>query len=211
MQIRTLIVDDEPLARRRVKRLLADDPDFTLVGECAGGAEALAALLDQPPELLLLDVQMPELNGFEVLRRAGRERLPFVVFITAHDEYALAAFEVHAIDYLLKPVDRERFQEALRRAKAQIEVRRGQSPPLNDRLVTMLEKLADRPAYVRQIAVRSRGRVVLVPVADIDWIEASGKQVRLHANGQEYQLSERMYLLETTLDPARFVQDAGIG
>jgi two-component system LytT family response regulator len=181
--IRALIVDDEPLARRRVRALLAGEPDIEIAGEHGDGVSALAALERGGCDLLFLDVQMPELDGFELLARLDLSRLPEIIFVTAHDEHALRAFEVHALDYLLKPFRRDRFAEAVRRARARLGER--------------------RPT---RLAVRDGACVTMVAVADVDWLEAEGNYVALHAGGAEHLLRETLAALEARLDPARFVR-----
>lgn len=212
--IRTLIVDDEPAARQGIRHLLARDPEIEVVGECADGMSAARAILDDPPDLLFLDVQMPGQDGFALLREVGVGRVPAVVFVTAYDQYALRAFDVHAVDYLLKPFDDERFREALTRAKRQ--VRHGELAGLRERLLALLEAspaATARPAvpvpadgWLKRLAIRSGGRVTILSVKDIDWIEAEGDYVKIHVGNQWHLLRETMKHLETQLDPARFVR-----
>jgi two-component system LytT family response regulator len=213
--IRVLVVDDEPAAREGLCQLLAGDPEVTLVGECANGREALDALRRDPADVLFLDVQMPGLDGFGVLRELGADRAPVVVFVTAYDQYALHAFDVHALDYLLKPFSDERFQESLERAKAH--VRRGRLGELGRRLAALVAEL-DRPAspaatgepatgtYLDRLVIKSGGRVTLLRVTDIDWIDAEGDYVRIHVGRQWHLLRETMKNLEAQLDPRRFVR-----
>jgi two-component system LytT family response regulator len=202
--IRTLIVDDEPLARRRLRTLLDADPEVTVVGESGDGERALADVRTLRPDLMFLDVQMPILDGFGVLEALAEGPLPAVIFVTAHDRYALKAFEVHALDYLLKPFDRDRFAAALQRAKAQ--VRRGQSPAVDQQLRELLQAVQDRRQVAERLAVKSGGRVYLVRVEDIDWIEAASNYVRLHVGKEEHLLRDTLAGLESRLDPARFVR-----
>lgn len=202
--IRTVIVDDERLARNRLRRLLSLDPDIDVVAECATGAEAVALLCTQLPELLFLDVQMPELDGFGVLEKLNRESLPVVVFVTAYDSYALRAFEVHAFDYLLKPFDRKRFTEVIRRAKTQVTlVRSGQ---VNQRLLELLEGLEQRRSDPARIAIRTGGHVILVKTHAIDWVEAADNYVCLHCGGETHVVRETMNSFERRLDPNRFLR-----
>lgn len=202
---RALIVDDEPLARERIRTLLEDDAEIEIVGESKDGREALAAIRSAAPELLFLDVQMPELNGFEVLETlAFEERLPVVIFVTAYDQYALHAFDVHALDYLLKPFDRERFQKALKRAKAQIEYER--KGEFNSRLLSLLADLKPEQKHLERLVIKSAGRVFFLRADEIDWIESAGNYVRLHVGREAHLLRETMNTLEAKLNPAKFLR-----
>jgi len=204
--IRTLIVDDEPAAREGIRQLLSDDPDILVAGECADGLEATAAIRATAPDLVFLDVQMPELDGFGVLREVGVESSPAFVFVTAYDQYALRAFEVHAIDYLLKPFTDERFRESLQRAKQQ--VRQGELVGLSRKLAALLDSYGAgaRPQYLERLVVKSGGKVTLLRVADIEWIDSEGDYVRIHVGKTWHLLRETMKNLETQLDPQRFVR-----
>lgn len=204
MKTRTLIVDDEPLARERLRRLLETEPDIELIGECANGREAVAAIEEKSPDLVFLDVQMPELNGFEVLDQLRGERRPMVVFVTAYDQFALKAFEVHAVDYLLKPFDRERFQVALRRALGH--GRRGPAAELDQRLSALLRDLKPQPKAVERLAIKSGGRVVFVRVEDIDWVEAADNYVELHVGEVSHLHRETMSDLERILPSEKFMR-----
>lgn len=209
--IRTLIVDDEPLGREGVRVLLEQDPDVEVVGECANGREAVHAIEDLEPDLLFLDVQMPEMDGFEVLTRVEAARLPVVIFVTAYDQHALRAFEVHALDYLLKPFKDDRFRTALKRAKAQIQQQKVSE--VSQRLVALLEQTTgnapsptppDTSSYLTRLVVKTGGRVFFINVEEIDWIEAADYYVRLHVGGKSHLLRETMTHLEQQLDPRRF-------
>lgn len=213
--IRTLIVDDEPAARAGIRQLLSTDPEIVVAGEYADGVEAVAAIREAAPDLVFLDVQMPELDGFGVLREVGVESPPAFVFVTAYDQYALRAFEVHAIDYLLKPFTDERFRESLQRAKQQ--VRQGQLVGLSRSLAALLDSYeaggtAPRrapgpdPGYLERLVVKSGGKVTLLRVADIEWIDAEGDYVRIHVGKAWHLLRETMKNLESQLDPERFVR-----
>jgi two-component system LytT family response regulator len=204
VRIRTLIVDDEPLARQRLRALLGGDPDIDLVGECGDGRQALDEVRRLTPDLLFLDVQMPALDGFGVLEGLAGGALPAVIFVTAHDRYALKAFEVNAVDYLLKPFDRARFSAALQRAKAQ--VRRARAGALDERLLDLLETVQNRRPGPERLIVKSGGRVYFVRVQDIDWIEAAGNYVRLHVGKEDHLLRESLSGLEGKLDAGRFVR-----
>src|SRR5919108_1982787 len=176
MTIRTLLVDDEAVARRRIRRLLSNEPDVTVVTECADGASALNAIAACRPDLVFLDVQMPELDGFEVVNALPEADLPAILFVTAYDSYALRAFDVHAIDYLLKPFTRERFRTALARARERLASR-----DRNIGLVALAASLRERRRYLSRVPVRSAGRILLLDLATVDWLEAADNYVRLHA------------------------------
>jgi two-component system LytT family response regulator len=203
--VRVLVVDDEPLARSGVAELAARDPELAVVGECGDGAAALAAIRSLRPDLVLLDVQMPELDGFELLRRLEPGERPAVVFITAYDQFAVRAFEVHAIDYLVKPFDDVRFAEAITRAKSAVRAARGGQ--LTDRLTGLLEQLAGGSpgeGWLTRFVVKTAGRSVLVRVEDVDWIEAADYCVKLHVQQKVHVMRESLQALETRLDPLRF-------
>ena len=205
--IRTLIVDDEPAARDGMRHLLAADPEIVLAGECSNGREAAAAIRDTAPDLVFLDVQMPGLDGFGVLREVGVERAPAVVFVTAFDQYALRAFDVHALDYLLKPFTDDRFRQSLERAKQL--VRQGRLGDLSRKLAALLdhdEPAPARPRYLDRLVVKSGGKVTLLPVGEIEWIDAEGDYVRIHVGKTWHLLRETMKNLEDQLDSARFVR-----
>jgi two-component system LytT family response regulator len=202
-RFKVLIVDDERLSRQRLRRLLALEPECEIVGECENGNEALGALARERPDILFLDVQMPELDGFDVVRAIENSR-PLIIFISAFDEYALKAFEVHAFDYLLKPFDRRRFRESLNRAKNQLT--RDRSEPQDDKLRALFEQFATSRRTPDRIAVRTSGRVVFVKIDDVDWIEASDNYVCLHCGKDTHVLRETMGQIESRLDPARFLR-----
>jgi two-component system, LytTR family, response regulator len=207
-RIRTLIVDDEPMARASLRVLLGADPEIELAGECGSGADAVTAIAEQGPELVFLDVQMPRMSGFDVLAAVGDARRFVVVFVTAYDSYALDAFEVAALDYVLKPFDDRRFHRALERAKAQI--RHARLDHLATELVHAVsgapgDKLATGDRIDRLI-IRDGGSTLVVPFADIDWIEAADYYVQLHAGAKSYLHREPMRDLEARLDPRRFVR-----
>lgn len=204
MKIRTLIVDDEPLARERIRTLLEGEADIEVVAECANGLEALAMIQSARPELLFLDVQMPELDGFEVLQHLAHAPIPALIFVTAYDQYALRAFEVHALDYLLKPFDRERFEMALHRARQQLQ--HATTGDLNQRLRLLLEELQRERQYLDRFVVKSGGRVFFLKVDEIDWIEAAANYVRLQVGRESHLLRETIKALEAKLDPAKFLR-----
>jgi two-component system LytT family response regulator len=205
--IRALIVDDEPLARERVRSLLEKEVDVTIVGECANGREAIEAIERDAPDLVFLDVQMPELDGFGVLENLDEtRRLPFVIFVTAYDEYAVRAFDVHALDYVLKPFDRERFRDALERARREIARAAGNGGGLDKKLLALLAELQDRKRRLERIVIRSGGRVSFLRTDEVDWIEAAGNYVELHVGKDSHLLRETMNKLESRLDPKRFLR-----
>ena len=201
MKLRALIVDDEAVARKRVRRLLSAEESITVVAECADGATAVEAIASEQPDLVFLDIQMPELDGFEVIRRLDAGKLPAIVFVTAHDRYALRAFDVHAIDYLLKPFTRERFRIALNRARDQIQ-KRG----VDAGLASLAEALRTQPRYLTRVSVRTAGKIVLIDLATVDWFEAADNYVRVHCGSREYLLRETLSSLEKQLDPERFAR-----
>lgn len=208
-KIKTLIVDDEALAREGLRLMAASDAEIQIVGECANGKDAVAALREHGPDLLLLDVQMPEMNGFEVLRHADVRPLPVVIFVTAYDRYAIRAFEAQALDYLLKPVSDERFSQSLTRAKAQIAQGRAQEE--NRRLTALLADLQHRENNTtapppERMVVKSGGQVFFIQLADIDWIEAADYYVMLHVNRQSILLRETLAGLTARLDSQQFVR-----
>jgi two-component system LytT family response regulator len=198
--VRTVLVDDEAVARRRMRRLLASEQDVAIVDECGNGAEAVTVIRREAPDLVLLDVQMPELNGFEVIERLG-DHLPCVIFVTAFDRYAMRAFDVHAIDYLLKPFPASRFQLALARARERIRMRQTDAG-----LVSLIASLKQRSSYLSRVSVKVGGRIVLVDLRTVDWIEAADNYLRLHCGSREYVLRETMAALERQLDPDCFVR-----
>ena len=203
-RIRALIADDEPLARERLRALLTRHPDVEVVGECANGAEAIEAIGELQPDLVLLDVEMPLLDGFGVLEALEPNALPAVVFVSAHDQYAVRAFESHAIDYILKPFDETRVDRALHRVRGQLT--RGQGArQIDPGLLSLLEEIRDRRRSDR-LVVKAGGRVVFLRTEDIDWVEASGNYVRLHVGTEAHLLRESMKNMERRLDPATFVR-----
>jgi two-component system LytT family response regulator len=202
--VRVLIVDDEPLARRRLTKLLRDDAEVEVIGECANGREAIAAIETKQPDLLFLDVQMPEIDGFAVLGAIDEDKMPLVIFVTAFDKYALRAFEVHAIDYLLKPFDRARFTKAFEQAKRRLQSERGEL--VTARTLALLEELKAQSKYLERLIIKSGGRVFFIKSDDIDWIEAEGKYVRLHVGKDSHLLREAISSLESRLDPKKFLR-----
>lgn len=202
--IRALIVDDEPLARDGVRMRLEVQPDVCIVGECRNGREAVAAILRDAPDLVYLDVRMPRMDGFAVIEAVGAERMPHVIFVTAYDEYALHAFEVNALDYLLKPVDGGRFVAALDRARDRIRTR--SLPMLTAQLQQAIETLRGERSYLDWLFVKSAGRIVSVDVDSVDWVEAADNYVRIHVGRVSHLLPSSMSRLEARLDPRRFLR-----
>jgi len=204
--IKALIVDDEVLARSRIREILKKDPEIQLVGECANGQEALDAILEQAPHLLFLDVQMPQMDGFALLEALPPERLPTVIFVTAFDQYALRAFEVYALDYLLKPFEVERFHRTLQHAKTQIRQVRGSV--LNQGLLDLLAELKEKPKakLPERLVIKSGGRVSFLKIAEIDWIESEGNYVRLHVGKETHLLRETLNQMEERLDSDQFLR-----
>ncbi len=206
MNIRTLIVDDEAHARARIRHALKDEPDFALVGECANGREALEAIRREPPDLVFLDIQMPRVTGFDVcaqLRESGVP-VPFIIFCTAYDQYALKAFAVHAIDYLLKPFDRERFKQALEQVRARL--RRAQPAPTEQRLAELLADLRAGTKQNDRLVFKQDGKVVFVRTETIDWLEADGNYVRIHCGNESHYVRETLASLEAQLPAEKFMR-----
>jgi two-component system LytT family response regulator len=197
--IRVLIVDDEPLARTAIRNLFRGRVEFELVGEAEGGDEAVSAIRSLSPDLVFLDVQMPEVDGFSVLEALGPEGSPEIIFVTAYDQYAVRAFDVHAVDYLLKPFDRERFETALDRAQHRL--REGSPSNLGQFRALLRDARQD---HLGRLIVRTAGSVRFLPIGEIDWIEAQGNYVNVHSGGRSYLLREAIVSLEAKLDPLQF-------
>jgi len=203
--IKALIVDDEPVARRRIRRLLVAHPDFSVSGECASGAEAIQRLTNDGLDVVFLDVQMPDIDGFEVVRAVGA-RLPAVVFVTAFDQYAIAAFEVHALDYLLKPFSRERFERSLDRIRADLGRRHGKvAAGRLDVLDVLIRELSDR-RYLTRFVVKDAGKVTLIDAVRVDWIEAADNYAIVHTGRATHVVRETLARLTADLDPRQFVR-----
>lgn len=204
MKLRVLIVDDEALARARVKKMLTTEADVEVIGECADGPEAIAFIQKHRPDLAFLDVQMPEVSGFDVLRAVSPELWPVVIFVTAHDQHALEAFEVHALDYLLKPFKEARFHDALQRARKYLATKSGEM--LNQNLQTLLTTLPPENNYPSRLSVKSGERTSFVKVDEVDYIEAAANYVILHVGAQNHILRETLTNLETRLSPKQFLR-----
>jgi two-component system LytT family response regulator len=200
--IKALVADDEPLARERILSLLQGESGIEVLGECRDGHEAIAAIRQLSPDLVFLDVQMPGADGFEVLSAVGPERMPMVIFVTAYDQHALKAFEVRALDYLLKPFDRERFHSAVQRARTSLEQQ--ETGDLGRRLLALVKDLRPATPKTDRIVVKSAGRLFFLRADEIDWIEAAGNYARLHVGTDSHLLRETMNSLEARLDPERF-------
>lgn len=204
MKIRTVIVDDEPLARKFLVQMLNDDPDTEIVAECASGYEALPAIKKHRPDVLFLDIQMPEMDGFSVLQAIDQRHLPLIVFVTAYDQYAMRAFEVHALDYLLKPFDDQKFERTMQRVKAQIRGR--QTDKIDAQMLSFLKELNGRSSFLERISIKAADRILLLKVNDIDWIESDDNYVQIHAGKSNHQLRETITNLERQLNPAKFLR-----
>ena len=202
MKIRTVVADDQPIARQRILSLLADENDVEVVAEAASGPEVVAAVRRLSPDLVFLDMQMPELDGLGVIQAIGPERMPPTIFVTAYDEYAIQAFEVHALDYLLKPFGRVRFQAALARARKQLQQQRADA--LAGRLVALVDELRAPEPKGERLIVRTGGRVVFVNTDQIDWVEAEGNYVRLHVATDSYLVRDTMANVMARLGEGRF-------
>jgi two-component system LytT family response regulator len=211
--IRVLVADDEPLVRRRLVRLLRAESGLEVIAECKGGRSAVEQIRALAPDLVFLDIQMPDLDGFGVIAEVGVHAMPAVVFVTAFDQYALRAFEVHALDYILKPFDGERFQHALARARAQLGARaRGgtEDERLRQLLVEMLGRGEAPPKppspFYERVAVKTDGATRILQIVDVDWFETDGNYVRLHVGKSTYLIRSTANRLQEELDPARFAR-----
>ena len=217
-RLRVLIVDDEPLGRARIADLLAKEPDVDVVGTASNGTEALTAITSLRPDLVFLDVQMPGMTGLEVARTLGAERMPATIFVTAYDQHALQAFDLAALDYLVKPFDDERFEQAFRRARRLVSLE--ETRRLHQRLLSVLQDphvqtltphdggapAEAPPSYLRRIPVESKGKITYVPVEDVEYILASGPYAELVVGGRRHLIRESMQSLEERLDPSRFMR-----
>ena len=206
MTYKTIVIDDEPLARRGIVSRLRPYPQFDVVAECGNGEDALIAIAEHHPQLIFLDVQMPEMDGFEMLENLPIEERPAVIFLTAFDQYALRAFDVHASDYLLKPIDDERFNEALERVQRVLQME--QDNTLGDRLESLLSDLHSRHGTTgpQRFAIRNGRRIFFVTANEVEWIEAQGDYAALHVNGKTHLLREPLHILERRLDASTFVR-----
>jgi two-component system LytT family response regulator len=204
MMVRVVIADDEPPARMRLRRLLAAHPDIEIVAECSDGASAVQAVETAAPDLVLLDIQMPELDGFDVVRALEMPRLPAIIFLSAFDQYALRAFQVHALDYVLKPVEADRLAAALAHARGRLLERRSASMPAG--LSGLLRDLTTDRRFLARVPVRSEGRVKVIDLADVDWIGAADNYVALHTGARQHLVRDTLAHFEQRLDPQQFVR-----
>ena len=204
MSIQTLIVDDEPLARDRVRQLLQADQEFHVAGECRNGSEAVEAIRKARPDLVFLDVQMPEVDGFGVIEAICARNMPAVIFVTAYDKYALRAFDENALDYLLKPYDERRFQRAVQRVKDHLN--RGNSGDVAQRMLAMLQDVSPERKAMDRLVIKSDGRVVFLKTREVDYAEAAGNYLSLHVGKDTYLIRETMNAFEARLDPEKFLR-----
>lgn len=203
-KIRTVIADDELLARKFIRRMLKQDHDVELVAECSNGAEAVTTIRKEKPDLLFLDIQMPEMDGFAVLEAVGLDHLPEVIFTTAYESYAIRAFELHALDYLLKPFDQVRFKAALKYAKERFYSRQEEQKRLQ--IGTLLETIRAQPQHLDRVIIRADGRITFLQTRDIDWLEADDKYVHLHTGKGTRMVRQTLSAMETQLDPKKFLR-----
>jgi two-component system LytT family response regulator len=201
VRLKVLIVDDEPLAREGLRLMLAGDSQVT---EARNGREAVAKIRDEKPDLVLLDVQMPRMDGFAVVEAVGADKMPAVIFVTAHDQYAIRAFEISAVDYLLKPVTEERFRLAFERARNRLRAPSPDDPPRQ--LLSVLDAIANPRRYLSRLAIRSGDRTTFLAIDEVEWIEADQNYVRVHGGQATHLLHVPMNTIETSLDPERFVR-----
>ncbi len=200
-----IIIDDEPMARERIDDLLKNEPDMEVAAHCRNGIEAVESIKNLKPDLIFLDVQMPGLNGLEVLAQLDQENFPETIFVTAYDKYTLQAFSAHALDYLLKPYDDDRFKEALDYARKRMK-QENDNPPQTSDLLAFIKKLDQKDSYIKRIQVKLNQRIILINVDNIDSIEAEGSYVRIHSGGADYLLRESLNSLEKKLDPRQFTR-----
>jgi two-component system, LytTR family, response regulator len=202
--IRVIVAEDEPLARSRIVRMLKSDSQIQIVAECVAGLDTLEAIRKNRPDLIFLDVQMPELNGFEVLEALEEHEIPHVIFVTAFEQYALRAFEIYALDYLLKPFNESRLLKALTRAKNELERRK--EGEIHQKLVTLLEEFRKRPKQITRILIKENSRAWFLKVQEIDWIEAEAKYVRIRSGKKAHLVRKSLVQLQSDLDPKMFVR-----
>ena len=203
--IRAIIVDDEPLAREKVKLFAQNEADIDIIDTCANGFEALTSCQQKKPDLIFLDIQMPEMNGFEFLEQISPAPFPGIIFITAYDEFALKAFEFHALDYLLKPYDRERFSKAVEHARTSLRSKVITEDP-DEQIKALLNSMKHPAAVLDRLIVKSGGRVIFLRIEEIDWMEAAGNYVKLHTGNETHLVRETMNNLEQQLPPQKFIR-----
>ena len=202
VRIKALIVDDEALARKFIRRMLKDDRDVEIVGECASGKEAVATIKNENPDVVFLDVQMPEMDGFGVLKSIANEQSPEIIFTTAYEEYAIRAFELHALDYLLKPFDQARFKDAMKHAKELFRSRDQTGGRLQ--IGALLESIKNKPKYLERLVIKAGGRITFLATDEINWIEADDKYVHLHTEKSNPMVRQTLSAMEAQLDPKKF-------
>lgn len=204
-KIKTIVIDDESLARERIRTLLKDQPEFEIISECRNGKEAVEEIITHSPDLVFLDIQMPELDGFGVLQNLSISKLPEIVFVTAYDKYALKAFEVNALDYLLKPFDRERFEATLSRAKSNII---NKTKSISEDVVALIKSLSDNSPskYMSKFVIKASGRIYFINADEIDLIEAAGNYVKIYTGNDSHLFRDTMTNLESKLDPQKFLR-----
>jgi two-component system LytT family response regulator len=200
--IRALIADDEALARKFIRRMLKDDHDVEIVGECSNGKETAAMIRKQNPDVVFLDVQMPEMDGFAVLESIGTERLPEIIFATAYEQYAIRAFELHALDYLLKPFDQARFKDAMKHAKERFRSDRRDEARMQ--ITALLDSIKSKRQYLDRLMIKAAGRITFLSIDEINWIEADDKYVHLHTGKITPMVRQTLSAMETQLDPKKF-------
>jgi two-component system LytT family response regulator len=206
VSITVLVVDDEPIARHAIVRLLRDDPDIELLGEYGDGASAVEAIRSRSPELVFLDIQMPAMNGMEVAATIGAQRMPATVFVTAFEHYAVRAFEANAVDYLVKPFSRERFAATLRRVKSRLSAGGSASADASTQILQALQALRQRDDHIQRIPIRTDEQIRFIDVDDIVWIKASGNSVQIHLADGMHEMRETMSTLAERLDPRHFAR-----
>ena len=200
--IRALIADDEALARKFIRRMLKDNHDVEIVSECSNGKDAVAMIRKQNPDLVFLDVQMPEMDGFAVLESIGVDQLPEIIFTTAYEQYAIRAFELHALDYLLKPFDQARFKDAIQHAKERFRSQRQKDGRLQ--MSALLESIKNKPQYLERLVIKTGGRITFLSTDEINWIEADDKYVHLHTGKVSPMVRQTLNAMEAQLDPRKF-------
>jgi len=202
--IRVLIVDDEPLARERVHHFLKQEPNITIIGESGNGIEAVATIREKKPDLIFLDIQMPGMDGFEVLQHIESEHMPHIIFITAYDQYAIRAFEVHALDYLLKPFDQNRFKRALQLAGEYIQLQK--NGDFKYRIKELIQEIGSEKKYPERFIIKSEGRIYFIRTDEVNWIESAANYVSLHVGREVHLMRGTMSAMEEKLDPDKFIR-----
>jgi two-component system LytT family response regulator len=204
LRIKTIIVDDEPLARERISQLLSKESNLEIVAECGDGLAAISAINERRPDLMFLDVQMPELSGFDVLRELDAERMPAIIFVTAFDQYTIQAFDAHAVDYLLKPFSEERFRQAVSRARERLQ--QSAEKGSDERFRRLLDHFKPNKSFLERLIVNHQNRLIPINVADVDWIETYGNYLKIHTGKKIYLSRGTMNDLETRIDPEKFLR-----